>query len=226
MATRWWNRPRPPGGKELERLPAEAGPRRPAPASGTWCACWAPEDRPGRWVIPRGRAETVLWRERVLRAAASTSRTRPSRPDIVISPAALALLSTDDQRQLILQVAELRRRAAGPEELRTVVEDLDALERDLQSALEGQHRIFGGRFGGEAAHRRLAPGDESTSRWSAVTAPRTSFDGTGRGPAPHPRRVRHRAPPGQCARARRSPRPPSGRAGGGDHRGPAHVQHP
>jgi hypothetical protein len=44
--------------------------------------------------------------------------------------------------------------------LRTVVEDPRAAEADLQRALEGQHWIFGGRFVGEAAQRRLVPGDE------------------------------------------------------------------
>lgn len=54
----------------------------------------------------------------------------------------------------------LQRRSAGLDLLRAVVEDSQALERDLQRALEGQHWIFGGRFVGEAAHRRLVPGDE------------------------------------------------------------------
>jgi hypothetical protein len=121
----------------------------------------APDDRPGRWVIPRGRAETALWLERILRdGRIDIEDPAVAARDIVTSPAALALLAADDQGQLILQAAELRRRAAGLEELRSVVEDPDALERDLQRALEGQHWIFGGRFVGEAAHRRLVPGDE------------------------------------------------------------------
>ncbi|MEW1824753.1 Shedu anti-phage system protein SduA domain-containing protein [Streptomyces sp. NPDC088196] len=121
----------------------------------------APEDRPGRYVIPRGLAEAVLWLERIIRsgridvedAAAEARR-------IVASPEALALLAADDQGQLLLQAAELRRRAARLKELRTVVEDPQASEADLQRALEGQYWIFGGRFVGEAAQRRLVPGDE------------------------------------------------------------------
>ncbi|UUU25912.1 DUF4263 domain-containing protein [Streptomyces sp. DSM 40750] len=121
----------------------------------------APEDRPGRWVIPRGRAETALWLERILRdGRIDIEDPAVAARDIVTSPQALALLAADDKGQLIIQAAELRRRAAGLEELRAVVEDPNALERDLQRVLEGQHWIFGGRFVGEAAHRRLVSGDE------------------------------------------------------------------
>ncbi|MFJ9241206.1 Shedu anti-phage system protein SduA domain-containing protein [Streptomyces sp. NPDC101776] len=120
-----------------------------------------PEDRPGRYVIPRGQAETTLWLERIIRSgridiedpAAEARR-------ISASPEALALLAADDQGRLLLQAAELRRRAARLKELRTVVEDPRAAEADLQRALEGQYWIFGGRFVGEAAQRRLVPGDE------------------------------------------------------------------
>lgn len=121
----------------------------------------APEDRPGRWVIPRGRAETALWLERILRdGRIDIEDPAVAARDLVTSPEALALLAADDKGQLIIQAAELRRRAAGLEERRVVVEDPNALERDLQRVLEGQHWIFGGRFVGEAAHRRLVPGDE------------------------------------------------------------------
>ncbi|MDX2694378.1 DUF4263 domain-containing protein [Streptomyces ipomoeae] len=121
----------------------------------------APEDRPGRWVIPRGRAETALWLERILRdGRIDIEDPALAARDIVTSPETLALLAADDKGQLIIQAAELRRRATGLEELRAVVEDPNALERDLQRALEGQHWIFGGRFVGEAAQRRLVPGDE------------------------------------------------------------------
>jgi len=121
----------------------------------------APADRPGRYVIPRGHAEMMLWLERIIRSgridiadpAAEARR-------IIASPEALALLAAEDQGRLLLQAAELRRRAARLRELRTVVEDPRAAEADLQRALEGQHWIFGGRFVGEAAQRRLVPGDE------------------------------------------------------------------
>lgn len=139
----------------------------------------ASEDRPGRWVIPRGRAETALWLERIL----PDGRIDIEDPavvarDIVTSPEALALLAADDQGQLISHAAELRRRAAGLEELSAVVEDPSALERDLQRALEGQHWIFGGRFVGEAAHRRLAVAPELWPQ-DAEEPERGGCDGTG-----------------------------------------------
>ncbi|MFD7881610.1 Shedu anti-phage system protein SduA domain-containing protein [Streptomyces bauhiniae] len=121
----------------------------------------APEDRPGRYVIPRGMSETSLWLERLLRSdRIEVADPAEAARKIVSSPEALALLAADDEGQLVLRAAELRRRSAGLDLLRAVVEDPKALERDLQRALEGQHWIFGGRFVGQAAHRRLVPGDE------------------------------------------------------------------
>lgn len=121
----------------------------------------APEDRPGRYVIPRGMSETSLWLERLLRSdRVEVEDPAKAARKIVSSPEALTLLAADDQGQLVLRAAELQRRSAGLDLLRTLVEDPQALERDLQRALEGQHWIFGGRFVGEAAHRRLVPGDE------------------------------------------------------------------
>lgn len=62
--------------------------------------------------------------------------------------------------QMVFRAAELQRRAVGLDRLRAVAEDRTATEHDLQAALEGQRWIFGGRFVGEAARRRLVPGDE------------------------------------------------------------------
>ncbi|WP_447040916.1 Shedu anti-phage system protein SduA domain-containing protein [Streptomyces sp. DSM 118878] len=121
----------------------------------------APEDRPGRYVIPRGRAETALWLARILRDdRVDVEDPAEAARKIVTSPEALALLASDDEGQLLLRAAELRRRAAGLEALRTVVEDPGASEHELQRALQGQPWIFGGRYVGEAAQRRLVPGDE------------------------------------------------------------------
>ncbi|MYU05297.1 DUF4263 domain-containing protein [Streptomyces sp. SID8366] len=121
----------------------------------------APDDRPGRYVIPRGMSEISLWLERLLRSdrieiedpAAEARR-------LAGSPQALALLAADQDGRLILRAAELQRRTAGLRELRAVVDDPTATEADLQRALQGNHWIFGGRYVGEAARRRLVPGDE------------------------------------------------------------------
>ncbi|MEV0035297.1 Shedu anti-phage system protein SduA domain-containing protein [Streptomyces sp. NPDC050804] len=120
----------------------------------------APEDRPGRYRVLRGRAELAVWLERVLRERVDIEDPAEAARRIATSPAAVALLAADTEGQMVLRAAELQRRAAGLEALRTVVEDTTASERALQRALEGQHWIFGGRFVGEAAHRRLVPGDE------------------------------------------------------------------
>ncbi len=120
----------------------------------------APEDHPGRYRVLRGRAETAAWLERVLRERVDIEAPAEAARRIVTSPEAVALLAADTEGQMLLRAAELQRRAAGLEALRRVVEDTTASEHALQRALEGQHWIFGGRFVGEAAHRRLVPGDE------------------------------------------------------------------
>ncbi|MEU0221710.1 Shedu anti-phage system protein SduA domain-containing protein [Streptomyces sp. NPDC006265] len=110
-------------------------------------------------MIPRGRAEITLWLERIIRSGRiDVMDPAAEARKIVASPEALALLAADDQGRILLQAAELRRRAARLKELRTVVEDRTASEADVQRALDGQHWIFGGRFVEEAAP--LVPGDE------------------------------------------------------------------
>ncbi|MGB8945161.1 MAG: Shedu anti-phage system protein SduA domain-containing protein [Streptomyces sp.] len=121
----------------------------------------APPDRPGRYVVPRGTAELALWLERILcDGRIDIEDPAEAARKIVTSPDALALLAADDEGQLLLQAAQLKRRSAGLEGLREVVEDLRSSEHDLQRALVGQPWIFGGRFIGEAVQRRLVPGDE------------------------------------------------------------------
>jgi hypothetical protein len=121
----------------------------------------APDDSPGRYVIPRGAAEISVWLERLLRSdRIDVADPAESARRIVSSPEAMALLAADRDGRLVLQAAELRRRAASLKALRAVTEDRAATEADLQRALEGNHWIFGGRFVGEAARRRLVPGDE------------------------------------------------------------------
>ncbi|NJP48292.1 DUF4263 domain-containing protein [Streptomyces sp. PRB2-1] len=120
----------------------------------------APEDRPGRYRLLRGRAEIAVWLERVLRERVDIEDLEEAARRIVTSPEAIALLAADAQGQMVFRAAELQRRAAGLEVLRKVVDDTTVTEHALQRALEGQHWIFGGRFVGEAAHRRLVSGDE------------------------------------------------------------------
>ncbi|MER5882984.1 Shedu anti-phage system protein SduA domain-containing protein [Streptomyces sp. NPDC001941] len=121
----------------------------------------APEDRPGWYRITPGMAEMGEWVERILRErrvevgdpAAAARR-------IVMSPESLSVLAADAEGQLVVRAVELQRRAAGLRALRTVTLDPYATEHDVQKALEGQYWIFGGAYVGEAAHRRLVPGDE------------------------------------------------------------------
>jgi hypothetical protein len=120
----------------------------------------APENRPGRYRLLRGRAERAVWLERVLQERVDIEDPEEAARRIVTSPEAVALLAADTEGQMVLRAAELQRRAAGLEVLRKVVEHTAASEHALQRALQGQHWIFGGRFVGEAAHRRLVPGDE------------------------------------------------------------------
>ncbi|MER6425498.1 Shedu anti-phage system protein SduA domain-containing protein [Streptomyces sp. NPDC001137] len=76
------------------------------------------------------------------------------------APQALDALGCLDDAQALAALLQHAQRRAGLEELRRVAEDPNALERALQRALQGQFWIFGGQFAGEAARRRLVPGDE------------------------------------------------------------------
>ncbi|MFJ5228231.1 Shedu anti-phage system protein SduA domain-containing protein [Streptomyces sp. NPDC088400] len=120
----------------------------------------APEDRPGRYRLLRGRAEMAVWLQRVLQERVDIEDPAEAARRITTSPGAIALLAADTEGQMVLRAAELHRRSSDLAALRKVVEDPTASEHALQRALEGQHWIFGGRFVGEAIHRRLVPGDE------------------------------------------------------------------
>ncbi|MFB6948204.1 Shedu anti-phage system protein SduA domain-containing protein [Streptomyces niveus] len=120
----------------------------------------APEDRPGRYRLLRGRAEMAVWLQRVLQERVDIEDPAEAARRITTSPEAIALLAADTEGQMVLCAAELARRSADLAVLRKVVEDPTASEHALQRALEGRHWIFGGRFVGEAIHRRLVPGDE------------------------------------------------------------------
>ncbi|MCX5193609.1 DUF4263 domain-containing protein [Streptomyces sp. NBC_00249] len=120
----------------------------------------APSDRPGRYVLLRGMAEMMVWLERALSERVDIEDLGTAARRIAGSPDALALLAADPDGQMLIRAAELRRRSASLAALRRVAEDPAATEADLQRALAGQYWIFGGQFVGEAARRRLVPGDE------------------------------------------------------------------
>ncbi|MFC4563821.1 Shedu anti-phage system protein SduA domain-containing protein [Nocardiopsis mangrovi] len=120
----------------------------------------APYDRPGRYLMVRGISELELWLDHAVQSRIDVEDIVDVARRIASSPETLSLIATDEEGELILRAAELRRRHAKLKELRTVVERTSALEKDLQSALIGQSWIFGGEYVGESAHRRLVVGDE------------------------------------------------------------------
>jgi hypothetical protein len=121
----------------------------------------APEDRPGRYRIPRGRTEHVIWIERVLRDRIDVEDAREEARRLAMSPKDLAALAADADGQTLLRAVELQHRAAGLAFLRRVVDDPHATEHQLQQAISGHYWIFGGRYvDDEKAYRRLVPGDE------------------------------------------------------------------
>jgi hypothetical protein len=121
----------------------------------------APEDRPGRYRIPRGQAERVIWIERVLRNRIDIEDIREEARRLAMSPKDLAVLAADTDGQMLFRAVELQHRAAGLAVLRQVIEDPYATEHQLQQAISGHYWIFGGRYvDDEKTYRRLVPGDE------------------------------------------------------------------
>src|SRR5580693_1377466 len=103
----------------------------------------APEDRPGRYRIPRGRTEHVIWIERVLRDRIDVEDAREEARRLAMSPKDLAALAADADGQTILRAVELQHRAAGLAVLRRVVDDPHATEHQLQKAISGHYWIRG-----------------------------------------------------------------------------------
>jgi hypothetical protein len=120
----------------------------------------APEDRPGRYRLVRGQAETAAWLAEILRDRIDIEDACEAAARIVTSPEALAVLAADADGQAIIQAAEMLRRRSGITELRSVVEDPTSAEGDIHRVLRQQLWIFGGRFAGEALRRRLVSGNE------------------------------------------------------------------
>ncbi|GAA2330145.1 hypothetical protein GCM10009854_01170 [Saccharopolyspora halophila] len=120
----------------------------------------APADRPGRYRILRGSAETAAWLERVLRDRIDVEDPVEAARRIVTSPEAIKVLVADEDGRTLLKATELKQRSDRLSQLRNIAADPSATEHDLQHALEAQPWIFGGRFVGAAARRRMVPGDE------------------------------------------------------------------
>lgn len=120
----------------------------------------APAERPGRYRLVRGRAENAAWITAVLADRIDVEDVDEAARKIVTNPAALAALAADEGGEVLIQAMELKRRHSGLANLRAVIEDPDSSEHDIHRALRDQLWIFGGRFVGEARHRRLVAGDE------------------------------------------------------------------
>ena len=120
----------------------------------------APEDRPGRYRIVRGKAEMGLWVERKLRDRVDVEDIQEISRRLVATPEALLALAADEDGMLLLRAAELQQRMARLKELRRVVEDPAASEHELQQAFQAQPWIFGGQYVGTAARRSLVLGSE------------------------------------------------------------------
>jgi hypothetical protein len=120
----------------------------------------APEDRPGRYRIVRGKAEMALWLERKLRDRVDVEDIQEVAQRLVATPEALLALAADEDGMLLLRAAELRQRMAKLGEIRRVVEDPAASEHELQQAFQAQPWIFGGQFIDTAARRSLFLGSE------------------------------------------------------------------
>jgi len=120
----------------------------------------APEGRPGRYRLIRGKAEMLLWIERKLRDRVDVEDIRDVARRLVATPEALLALAADEDGMLLLRAAELQQRMAKLGELRKLAEDPGASEYDLQQAFETQPWIFGGRFIETAARRSLILGSE------------------------------------------------------------------
>jgi hypothetical protein len=120
----------------------------------------APQDRPGRYQIVRGKAEMALWIERKLRDRVDVEDIREVAQRLVAKPEALLALAADEDGMLLLRAAELQQRMAKLREIRRVVEDPAASEHELQQAFQTQPWIFGGQFIDTAARRNLVLGSE------------------------------------------------------------------
>ena len=120
----------------------------------------APDGQPGRYRIVRGRAETARWLERIFRNRVDVVDPAEAARRISASPEALAVLANEDSGRLILRAAELKRQEHGLMTARLISENPSASENDLHQALLANTWIFGGRYLGVAAQRRLTAGNE------------------------------------------------------------------
>lgn len=102
----------------------------------------------------------ALWLERVFRDRIDIEDPTEAARSVVTSPDAAAVLADDDHSEMLLRAIELKRQAAGLDEARRVIEDPAASEADLHRVLKNNTWIFGGRYLGSFAERRLTVGNE------------------------------------------------------------------
>ncbi|OHX01930.1 Shedu anti-phage system protein SduA domain-containing protein [Micromonospora sp. WMMB235] len=115
------------------------------------------EEQPGRYRLLLGQRETSAWLSEMLSDRLDVeTQNGPAGHANVRMLAEVEHLSLED----LVQLAQLRVRAAGLQELKTVVCNPHSSEHDLQSALRRNLWIFGGAFLPTLGRRRLVSGDE------------------------------------------------------------------
>ncbi|SDP89633.1 hypothetical protein SAMN04487905_11241 [Actinopolyspora xinjiangensis] len=120
----------------------------------------APEETPGRYRLVRGRAELMLWLQRVLSERIDIENPGETAQRIAMSSEKVEALAKDPDGQAILKATELKQRSDTLTELRKLVDDPTTGEEALQELLQHHPWIFGGRFVDAATRRRLVDGEE------------------------------------------------------------------
>lgn len=120
----------------------------------------APEDRPGRYRVLRGRAELAEWIKVMITERIDVEDLDQAARRITLHPDALAALAADESGNAILRAAEAKRRNDGLKYLRSIVENHESSEFDIHRALEEHLWIFGGQYVGKADRRRFVAGQE------------------------------------------------------------------
>ena len=95
------------------------------------CFIDAPADRPGRYRIVRGRAEMALWLERIFRNRIDIEDPAAAARRLVATPVVLTTLVNDEEGQILLKAAELKRQAQSLSSIRKLIEDPLITEHEL-----------------------------------------------------------------------------------------------